>query len=188
MSILASPRPYCWTRAEYHRLDDLGMFEGRRVELLDGQIFDMGTMNSPHATSILLVTRCLESRFASGYVVRPQLPLVIDEHSEPEPDIAVVEGEIRDFSRSHPDAAVLVVEVSDSSLRFDRSRKARAYARAGIPEYWIVDLQARRIEVCRDPDPEQLRGYRSISVHEAEDRIAPRAALDFSLAVSELLP
>jgi Uma2 family endonuclease len=169
-------------------MDEGGFFEGRRVELLDGEIFDMGAMNSPHATALTLAAQALADVFGPGHFLRNQQPFAIDARSELQPDIAIVAGEVRDYVYAHPTRAVLLIEVSDSSLRFDRSRKARAYARAGIEDCWIINLAGQCVEVCRQPDPEQLRGYREITVYEAGARIAPLAAPEASVGVDELLP
>jgi Uma2 family endonuclease len=130
-----------WTREEYERLVEQGFFHPEeRLELVEGVIYEMTPQSSFHATGVRAVHLALESVFAQGYDVRPQLPLAVGDDSEPEPDIAVVQGAWQDYSHSHPFTAVLVVEVADSSLLHDRKRKTRLYAQAGIPEYWIDNL------------------------------------------------
>jgi Uma2 family endonuclease len=109
--------------------------------------------------AIHLALEVLRRIFSTGYTLRGQAPLALDEHSEPESDIAVVEGAIRDFVSAHPQTAVLVVEVADSTLQYDRTTKARLYARNSIPEYWIVNLQERRLEVYRHPVSDEYKGY-----------------------------
>jgi Uma2 family endonuclease len=124
--------------------------------------------------------------------VRLQLPLALDEHSEPEPDVAVVAGAIRDYLEAHPRMAALVVEVADSSLRLDRRFKAAIYARAGLPEYWIADLAQRALEVHRDPGPPAEGAedptYRSLEILRPPAVVTPLAAPAARIAVADLLP
>jgi hypothetical protein len=109
-----------------------------RLELLDGEIIDMAPQKSRHATAVTLVGEALRTLFRSGATVRVQLPFSLDDRSEPEPDVAVVPGNPRDYRDAHPSRALLICEVSDTTLGYDRGRKLTAYARAGIPEYWIL--------------------------------------------------
>ncbi len=133
-----------WTRFEYERLIDAGMFRpGERLELLDGQLVVREPQGSLHATAVGLIEDALRACFGSGWVVRVQMPIALDDESEPEPDVAVVAGARRDYELSHPARPALVVEVSESSLGQDRGDKAGLYARAGVPEYWIVNLVSR---------------------------------------------
>src|SRR5262245_20020766 len=128
-----------FTRDEYERMIVAGIFgPEERVELLDGEILYVSPQESPHATGISLTLDALIRAFGDSFYVRCQLPLALDPHSEPEPDITVVRGRPRDFRDHHPETALLVVEVADSSLAHDRRRKGSLYARAGIEEYWIV--------------------------------------------------
>jgi Uma2 family endonuclease len=104
--------------------------------------------------AVRMVEEALRAAFSSGWDVRGQLPIALDEESEPEPDARVVPGSFRDYPHAHPARAALVVEVADSSLALDRGEKAGLYARARVPEYWIVDLMGHALEVCRDPTPD----------------------------------
>ena len=144
------PQVKHWTRDDYYRMADAGLFVDQRVELIEGEILMMSPMNPAHAASLQLAAKALELAFGEGYSVRAQLPLHLDDCSEPEPDLAVVPGSPRDYP-NHPRTALLVVEISDTTLEFDRGRKREIYACAGIPEYWIVNLPDRRIEVHRLP-------------------------------------
>jgi len=128
---------------------------GERVELIDGEIVTVTPQGTGHAVSIQLGHEALRKAFGHGFDIRPQLPLALDLRSEPEPDIAVVRGAPRDFLESHPTppATALVVEVAASTLDYDRHTKASLYARAGIPEFWLVNLVDRHDEVRRDPRP-----------------------------------
>ena len=135
----------------------------------------MSAPGSRQATGRDLVTDCLRRVFDSGFHVRIHHPPAVDDYSEPEPDVAVVTGTIRDYRDAHPTLAVLVVEVSDESLHHDRTVKRRLYARCGIPEYWILALPDARLEVYRDPVE---GGYRSVTKHAAGDSVAPLARPD----------
>ena len=132
-----------------------------------------------------LVADCLRRVFGSGFHVRMQHPLAADDYSEPEPDVAVVTGTIRDYRDSHPTLAVLIVEVSDESLHHDRTVKQRLYAQCGIPEYWILALPDARLEVHRDPAED---GYRSVTKYAAGDSVAPLARPNAQIVVDDLLP
>jgi Uma2 family endonuclease len=174
-----------WTRQDYYRMAETGLLgPDERTELLDGVIYTMSPQGGTHAMVVQLVTEALRSLF-SGHSVRTQLPLALGEHSEPEPDIAVVPGNPRDYPKDHPSSAVLVVEVADSSLRHDRLRKLPLYARWAIPEVWIVDLGEPALEVYRDPTGER---YRSRMVLRGGDCVSPLSYPDAVLAVADLLP
>lgn len=187
------PKRRGWTRAEYECAIDLGLFgPDERLELIEGEIIEKMTHNSPHATGICLAQTAMAQVFTAGYLVRSQLPLAVDALSEPEPDVAVVRGSVRDYARNHPATAVLVIEVSDSTLPMDRTVKASLYARAGIEEYWIVNINDRVLEVHRQPAAmsEQPLGYhyRSITRQTETESIAPLAAPQALIAVADLLP
>ena len=128
---ITKPRVRRWTLKEYYKLADEGLFRGQRVELIDGRIVQMPPMMNPHAAAIELVKRALEPAFGPAFWVRMQLPLHFGRYSAPEPDIAVVPGGPRDYS-DHPTTALLVVEVSESTLSYDRNRKAALYARYDV--------------------------------------------------------
>jgi Uma2 family endonuclease len=124
-----------WSRAEYDRMIDAGVLTTEdHVELIDGEIVTMTPQKSRHATAVWLAQIAIGRAFGEPFGVRTQLPLALDPGSEPEPDIAVVTGSPRDYSDEHPSTAVLIVEVADASLAFDRTVKASLYARAGIPD------------------------------------------------------
>jgi Putative restriction endonuclease len=142
---LAHVEEHRWTRRDYERLAAQGFFRpGQRVELIEGVIYDRAPQNSHHSTAFRLAQEALRTVFPpeAGYEIRGQLPLALGEDSEPEPDLAVVTGGIRDYLHHHPTTALLVVEIADSSLLHDRKRKIPLYARSGIPEAWqIRDLE-----------------------------------------------
>lgn len=187
------PTPRLWTREEYYKMADAGVFcSGERVELIGGRIVTVNPQNSPHATSLLLLYDTLRQIFPVSYVVRMQLPLDLSPSSQPEPDIAVVRGIIRDYATAHPTTAVLVAEVSESTLTFDRGEKASLYASAEIPEYWVVNLRNQRLEVYRDPvlmtsEPYGY-GYHTHTQFTAGDTVTPLANPQGVIQVADLLP
>ncbi len=182
-----------WTRVQYDRLIEAGIFQtGDRVELLGGQICVSEPQNSPHATAICLAEEALRQAFAGSWSIRVQMPIALDQESEPEPDLTVVPGGPRDYLADHPARPVLVVEVSDSSLALDREHKGSLYARARLRDYWIVNLVDRVVEVYREPGPDAtaFRGwaYRSIQKLYPEQSVTPLAAPTARIAVADLLP
>ena len=139
---------YRWTREAYDRAVEAGVFgPDDRLELIDGQLLAMTPQGSRHAAIVDLTGDVLREVFGADHRVRMQCPLVAGDDSEPEPDLAVVPGRARDYLDAHPTGALLVVEVSDDSLRRDRLIKQRLYARHGIPEYWILALPDACLEV-----------------------------------------
>jgi Uma2 family endonuclease len=181
-----------WTKAEYYRLGELGFFRGQRVELIEGRLMVQSPQNSPHATALLQVAGLLQGLVGPGHHVRPQFPLDLGPSSEPEPDIAVVAGNVQQFRNAHPTSAVLLVEVSDSRVSYDRRRKGSLYARAGIADYWIVNLVRRRLEVYRDPvaDATHPYGHRYSTRTDLTPpaTVSPLAFPQLTLAVADLLP
>jgi Uma2 family endonuclease len=188
---VGTPKTRRWTKAEYHRLRDLGFFDYQRVELIQGRIVQMSAMKNLHVAAVTLVEDALRAAFGAGHWLRIQAPLDLPGASEPEPDLAVVSGGPRDYT-DHPKTALLIVEVSDTTLRYDRVRKGPLYARAGIDDYWIVNLVDRQLEVYRDPqrDPKRRRrfAYAQVNVLKAGDLVTPLAAPKASVAVADLLP
>lgn len=154
-----------------------------KVELIEGEILVVSPENALHAAVIDGTLMVLQRVFGKGHYVRPAHPVALDDHSEPEPDLAVVPGSPNDYRSAHPATALLVVEVSRSSRSFDRGRKQRLYARTGIPEYWVLDLVDDCLFVHRDPAPE---GYRTVLREERGATVMPLHARA-EVAVSELL-
>ncbi|MBM4441121.1 MAG: Uma2 family endonuclease [Candidatus Rokubacteria bacterium] len=181
-----------WRRSEYERLIELGMFIGERLELLDGHLVVGEPQHSPHMATVMQAATVLTTAFGEGWHARVQGPLALDDESEPEPDVAVVPGVPLDYFDAHPATAPLVLEVADASLRLDRRFKAGLYARAGLPEYWIVNLVDRVVEVHRDPQPapdaEYGVAYASIELLRPPATIAPLAMSSVRIAVADLLP
>ncbi|HEY3189887.1 MAG TPA: Uma2 family endonuclease, partial [Solirubrobacteraceae bacterium] len=120
---------------------EIGVFRpDESLELLGGELIVGEPQSSPHYTAIGLVEEALRTALGPGWLVRPHGPLALDEESEPEPDVSLVPGTWREYTTGHPARPVLVVEVAEMSLLFDRRHKGSAYARAGLPDYWIVNL------------------------------------------------
>jgi len=188
----AKPAAKRWTVKEYLRMAELGLFRHQRVELMEGVIVKMPPMLSRHAGTIGKNVRILESTFGAGYWARPQMPLQFGRRSAPEPDVAVVAGSPDDYIRAHPTTALLIVEVSESSLYYDRGRKASLYARAGITDYWIINLVHYQLEVRRNPVPDSSQrygfGYRDVMILSPTDHAAPLAVPQARIAVADLLP
>jgi len=192
MVSVTQPQVHVWTRQEYHRLAELGFFDGRRVELVEGQVIDMAAMKSPHAAAIDLVDEALQAIFGAGYYIRQQKPFVISDISEPEPDVAVVPGTIRDYAETHPTEAALLVEVADTSVSYDRTVKGSLYAKAGVADYWIVNLVKHQLEVYRQPieDDEATYGWRygGVVIYRPGQVVVPLSLVDQSVRVEDLLP
>jgi len=136
------PAAKLWTVAEFHRLGELGLFEGRQAQLIDGTILEEGPMNPPHATAVELAGEVFRGLFGKGRRIRSQLPILLGQTTDPQPDFAFLRGSPRD-AVEHPTTAELVVEIPDPSLKFDTTDKADRYSAAGIPEYWVLDLNGR---------------------------------------------
>ena len=181
-----------WKRAEYDRLVALGAFDREPIELLGGEIMVAEPQGAYHASSIRRVDYALRAALPPGWIVGVQSPVSLDDESEPEPDLFVAPGDPGDYRDAHPARPALVVEVAESSLIFDRRRKGSLYARAGLLDYWIVNLIDRVLEVYREPvlDAGAQYGwtYRSVV------RFTPPAVVDLlgvsgaRVAVADLLP
>jgi Uma2 family endonuclease len=180
-----------WTRAEYERLVELGVFDGEPLELIAGQLIVAEPQGAYHASAIGAVADAVRAALPAGLVVRVQLPVALDDESEPEPDVAVVPGTHADYRDAHPRRPVLLVEVADSSLRFDRREKDSLYARGGVQDYWIVNLVDRVVEVHRNPlrDVSGVFGWRYQSVERVASggMVALLALPGVRVAVSDLL-
>jgi len=176
------PQPMHWTCEEFHRLGDLGVFEGRHAMLIDGVILEEGPMNPPHAVTLELVETAVRTAFGAGWRVRNQSPLVFGLDVDPEPDLAVIAGSPRDVA-NHPTTADLVIEVADTSLAFDTDDKRRLYAQAGIREYWVVDVNGRKLIVYREP---KNGDFASTVIFDAAAVVSPLANPTAEVRVAEL--
>lgn len=187
--------PFRWTRAAYEQAVAAGVFEpqgealvGARVELLDGEIVTMPPQGPLHVTTVAaagdVLREGLRRAGLTEYLVRVQAPLAVDDWSEPEPDLAIVRGRLWDYADAHPSEALLIIEVADATRRRDQTRKARLYARNAVPEYWLLDLRGRVLEVMREPAGD---GYRQRAVHGPAERVASTALPGLLVAVGDLL-
>lgn len=182
----SSARIHRWTRQQYEQMVDAGVLtEDDPVELIDGQIVLMSPQNSRHATVATLCQQALESICSDETFVRMQSPLAVGPDSEPEPDLAVVEGTPMSYWDHHPTDALLVIEVSETSLEKDREQKRLLYAEHDISEYWILNLVDRHLEIYRDP---ASGDYKTKTTHEPGATVAPLFAPDASLSVAALIP
>jgi Uma2 family endonuclease len=173
---VAERRRWRWSRDAFLRLAELGVFAAdEKVELIEGDIVPMAPPNPPHSGAINPVGKLLESAFGSGFHMRTEQPLVLGEDTQPQPDVVICVGEAADYRRRFPTAedVRLVVEVSDTTLAEDRAVKGPLYARAGIPEYWILNLRDACLEVFREPDGARYRAQR---LYTAGETVAPLAA------------
>jgi len=182
-----------WTVEEFERLAEMGFFApDEKLELIEGEIVAKMTQNPPHAIAVRLMDIALHRAFGQGFDIRCQLPLTLESGNRPEPDLAVVEGAPRDFLQSHPTSAVLVVEISDATLIQDREVKSGIYARAGIAEYWIVNLVERVVEVRREPQVDETQplgfGYKRLARLSESETLAPLSEPQNAIAVADLLP
>lgn len=181
-----------WTREQYYRIAETGLFDGKRVELINGEIIEMSPMGDRHWLALALIPEALRAVFGADYFLNVQTPLRLSAVSEPEPDVAVFAGQPRDYAGIIPDTALLVVEVSLSTLAYDRTEKASLYASANIPEYWIVNLISSQVEVYRRPapSPDQPFGfaYMDLSAHRVPETITPLSRPQSAVAVADLLP
>jgi Uma2 family endonuclease len=185
---LAELKTRRYTRDEYYRLAQEGRFAGQRVQLIEGEIVEMPPQGRPHALAYLMMQRALFGIFGPDRV-QSQLPLNVPGDSDPEPDLAVLERPVETYKEDHPTTALLVVEIADSSLYLDR-RKAGLYARAGVPDYWVVDVDKRVVKVFRAPvaDAAQQSGYGYAEHFEVSqnDVISPLAAPNSKIEIKKI--
>ena len=179
-----------WTRAECEFLDTHGLMQGQRYELIEGELIDKMGMGKLHRLALALVIDCLFEIFGR-LRVQSQVPIDVSPEdnptNEPQPDVVVYRGDVREIhtDNAQPSDILLAVEISDSTLSFDRTIKARLYARAGIPEHWILDLTTRRLIVHRDP---ANGAYASVVAYREQESVAPVSTRDRAVAVSAMLP
>jgi len=183
-----------WCRVEYERLIDLGIFRGDdRLELLGGNLLVREPQSDRHALAIELCHDALRAAFGAGWRIRVQLPVALDDESEPEPDVSVIRGRPREVGeRSIPSRPELIVEIAEPSLAFDRREKGGLYARAGVIDYWIVNLVDNVLEVRREPGPDAAASsgwrYHAVSTVRSDAVVTPLAASHAHISVADLLP
>jgi Uma2 family endonuclease len=189
--ILADLEPSClkcWTVQEYHRMAELGLLDqAERTELIGGQVILMAAKGTPHVVALSLTANLLRDRLGTRALIRTQDPIQLDDYSEPEPDLAVVQGVILDYLDHHPQPVEVywVIEVADSTLKTDCGVKDKVYAQSGLTEYWVLDVTGRQLHVFREPTP---TGYAQHDILTESANITPLAFPDVSLAVAAMLP
>ncbi|MEG4842397.1 Uma2 family endonuclease [Microcoleus sp. B9-D4] len=177
-----------WTVKEYHKLGEMGVFHPEeRIELIEGNIIKMSAKGTAHTSALGRTDRLLQSLFANLAWVRMQDPIALDDNSEPEPDIAVVRIDAFDYATHHPTPSevYLIIEVADSSLAYDREIKAKAYARSGIADYWVLNVNERQLHVFREPAEE---GYQSEVILGESAIVSPLHFPTFNIAIQAMLP
>lgn len=167
----------------YHRMGEAGMFADKRVELVGGTLLDMQPISQKHSYRVQYISDILKDCLGKNATVFSQSPIRINDFSEPQPDIVVLQPPIERYSERHvqPDDIWLIIEVALSTLRTDRTVKLELYARAGIPEYWLVNLVDGQLETHRQPDPKRGQ-YLETTIHYSNEKIAPKAFPDCQLA------
>ena len=177
-----------FTVDEYHRMGEVGIFsEDDRVELLTGEIVEMSPIGPLHAGTVDRLNALFSARLGGGVIVRIQNPLLLRiEDSEPQPDVVLLRPRPDFYARSHPEApdVYLVIEVADTSVVADREVKFPIYARAGVPEAWLLDMVTQRLEVHRQPTPD---GYQDVRSLQRGESVAPQAFPQLALTVDALL-
>ncbi len=190
--LMTDPKTHLYTVEEYYRMTEMGFFDGKRVELIEGEVFEMSAMGRPHVWAVKRTAKLLEGIFEPGWFVQTQAPLRFGRRSEPEPDVAVVKGEMEDYPTEHPTTADLVIEVSDKTLYYDRKKKASLYAKAGIQDYWILNLKKDQLEIFRRPIPDADAKYgfkyADMRIVVEGESASPLVKPDAAIAVAEMLP
>lgn len=179
--VLSHASPRRLSREEFQRLGQQGFFGDERVELIAGVVVEMSPVGPPHSDEISVLNRTLVVGVGDRAVVRVQLPFAAGDDSQPQPDLALVAP--RRWSDRHPDQAFLLVEVAESSLSYDRRVKARLYALSGVPEYWVVDVAGKQVEVFAEPVAGAYIRHRVVAKGE---RLAPAAFPDVVVDLGEL--
>lgn len=184
-------RPIEWSAELFYKLDGTGLFGDTRIELIEGEVYEMSPIGPRHAVTTIKVTDTLRRVFAIGYLVSPQNPVKLSISSVPQPDVCVLRGTYADFLDTLPETAVLMIEVADSTLASDRKDKASLYARYEIQEFWIVNVADNELEIYRQPrrDAEAKYGfsYGFRQILGREDAVTPLEAPDVSIPVADLL-
>lgn len=187
-----SPWPHAlkrWTVEDYHRMDELGLLPAaERTELIEGQILVMAAKGTPHVLALRLARDRFEYLLSEQPVlVSTQDPIQLDDFSEPEPDLAVIRGDILDYAENHPRSqdVVLVVEVADSTLAYDLETKDKLYAESGILDYWVIDLKNRCLHIFREPS---ALGYGLHLTLSELDQASPLAFSELIIHIADLLP
>lgn len=178
---------YAFTVRDYHQLVEAGHFtRADRIELINGELTLMPPIGPEHSYHTRRITNVLPDELPPGVLLQMNEPITIPDHSEPQPDAAIVKARADGYRKAHPGPkdVLLIIEVADSSVEFDMQVKSRLYARAGIPEYWVVDVKECCVHVHTNP---AQRGYKTIQVHAKGDAIKSRAVSGLAVKASDLL-
>jgi Uma2 family endonuclease len=176
-----------FTAHEYHRMAEVGVLrDDDRVELIEGEIVDMTPIGPRHIAVVNRLTQALVRACGDGAIVQIRASIRLDPHSEPQPDVVLLRprADYYDKAVPGPESVLLLVEVAETSLPYDRRVKLRLYARAGVPEVWLVDLVRNQVEVHREPTPE---GYSREETVGPGDRLVPTALPGVSLSPADIL-
>jgi Uma2 family endonuclease len=187
MATALEPQPRLFTVEEYLRMGESGILgPEERVELIEGEIIQMTPIGPPHSGTVIHLNALLVRGVGDRAMVSPQLPVRLGDLSMPQPDLALLKARSNFYTDAHPREGdvLLLIEVADSSVRYDRRVKLPLYARFGIPEYWIVNLPESCIEAYHTPDEE---GYQEFRRYVAGERISPQALPDLVIEVGSLL-
>lgn len=183
----AFPQPYCFTVEDYQRMGETGIFAaGDRVELIAGEIVQMSPIGTKHQACVARINQILGQQLRDRALIWPQNAIQLNETSQPQPDIALLTPR-EDFYRDRypqPSDILLIIEVADSTIRYDRDIKIPLYSSVGIPEAWIVDLNRNCLEVYQSPDSE---GYRSKQTYNPGQTLTPVSFPDCAIATTSLM-
>lgn len=184
MQTLTVPVRHKLTVNDYHKMAEAGILtEDDRVELIEGELIDMAPIGSLHADYVDRLAELLISRIGGKFRVRIQNPIQLDDYSEPEPDVVIAQN--RSYQEAHPGPQdiLLLIEVADTTLKYDRDIKIPLYARCGIPEVWLIDVQKQRLEIHRQPSQE---GYRQILLPANIEAVSPLLTPEIAIRLAEL--
>jgi len=173
---------------EYHKMGEAGILcEDDRVELIEGELIDMAPIGSSHASMVMWLISSLSTTLSGRAIISPQNPVRLGERSEPQPDVTILRYRPDFYRTSHPQPkdVLLLIEVSDSTVRYDREIKVPLYAHHGIPEVWLIDLQQEHVEIYLQPSKD---GYRQLIKPTRDERIAPSLLPEVSLLIADLWP
>ncbi len=185
MVLPTAPMVHRFNREEYHNMAKAGLFADGRVDLLEGEVLTMSLKLTLHTSTVNRLMYALITKLGSVALVWVQDPIVLNDWSEP--DLAVCQPDLEGYAQAHPraDQVLLVIEVADTSLTYDRTRKAEAYATSGIPEYWLVNLNDRWVEMLTNPDSGARRYGQERLAYEGGTLFLPGGQ---RLAVADFMP
>jgi len=181
-----NPLKYRFTVKDFHKLAETGILqETNKIELITGELINMSPIGSAHAGTVDKIVALLVRKINDKAIVRCQNPIILDDYSEPEPDIALVKFSKNFYTDNHPlpQDVLLVIEIADTSIRYDREIKIPLYAKADIPEVWLIDLNQKQLEIYTQP---YEQSYRTIHLPHLTEKITAQLLPEVELSVSEL--